>query len=126
MDNQQQNGQSVTKDWTDLQMPETACELLFQAKAAEQRLEQNQTGEGCQSLVFEANLWNAMGLAMNAGFATLHPNGLRWFIGMVWCLQFYQLRDRFFIAGNHLIEWIIGIFWSSLSVNSSRRGVLSS
>jgi hypothetical protein len=125
MDNQQQNGQSVTKDWTHHQMPETARELLLQAKAAEQRLEQNQTGEGSQALVFESNLGNAMGLAMNAGFATLHPNGLRGFYCLVWCLQFYQLRDRFFIAGSHLIAWIIGIFWSSLSVNSSRRGILS-
>jgi len=78
-------------------MSETARELLLQTKAIEQRLEQNQTREGSQAPVFEANLRNAMGLAMNAGFATLHPNGLRWFIGMVWRLQFYPLRDLFLL-----------------------------
>ncbi|MCB1763865.1 MAG: hypothetical protein KDI27_12110, partial [Gammaproteobacteria bacterium] len=75
-----------------------------------------------QALVFESNLGNAMCFAMNAGFATLHPNGLRWFIGLVWCLQFYQLRDRFFIAERHFIASFFGVFWIALWVNSSYKG----
>jgi hypothetical protein len=122
MDDQQHHRESVAKDWADLQMPETAHELLLQSQALEQGLKQDQAREGGQALVFETNFWDTMGLAMNAGFATLHANGLRWFIGLVWCLQFYQFRDRFFIAASHLFLSFFGIFWIALGVNSSRKG----
>lgn len=79
MNNQQQHREAMTEDRADFQMPETAGELLLQSEATEQGLKQDQAGERGQPLVFEAKLWNAMGLAMNAGFATLCVNGLRWF-----------------------------------------------
>jgi hypothetical protein len=119
MDNQQQHGESVSKDWADLQMPETARELSLQSEAIEQRLEHDQAGEGGQALVFKPDLGKAMGFAMNGGSATLHPNGLRWLIWAVWCLQFYQLRGRFFITGTHRIASFFGVCWIALSVNSS-------
>jgi len=92
-----------------LHMPETTRELLLQSNAIEQRLKQDQTGEGGQALILEADFWDTMSLAVNAGFATLHANGLRWFIGLVWHLQFHQLRDRFFIAGSHFIASVFGV-----------------
>jgi hypothetical protein len=100
--------------------------LLLQSKAIEQGLEQDQTGEGGQTLVFEADLGNTMGLAMNTGFATLHANGLHWFFWAVWCLQFYQFRDRFFIAESHLVASFFAVCWIALLVNSSRTGSMYS
>jgi hypothetical protein len=43
------------------------------------------SGIRSQSLILEFDLGNAVSFTMNGGFATLHANGLRWFIGSVWC-----------------------------------------
>jgi hypothetical protein len=58
---------------------------------------------------------------MNGGFATLHMNGLRWFIGSVWCHQFYQLRDRFFYGWKPFPCICYCVFWTSRLVRSSCR-----
>jgi hypothetical protein len=116
----------MTKDRADLQVPETTRELLLQTEAIEQGLEQDQTRKGGQALGFEADCGNAMGFVMNAGFAKLHTNGLCWLIRMVWRLQFYQFKDRFFIAASHLPASFLGDCWNALSVNSCRRAATCS
>ena len=55
MDDQQQYGETMTKDWADLQMPETARELFFQSEPIEQRFETGPDRQRAQALVFESN-----------------------------------------------------------------------
>jgi len=100
-------------------LAKTAAQLRLQADAGKQRLIQHQAGEGGQPLVFEFDLGNTMGLAMNRGFSTLHANGLRWFSWLVSRLQFYQLRGRFFMPASHLFAAIYAVFRTSLLVRSS-------
>lgn len=57
-------------------------------------------------MVLETQFRNAMGLAMNTGFATLHGNGLCWLNGMVWYLQFYELWTVFLCPQAKKIMWL--------------------
>ena len=98
VDDQQQHHHPVSKDGADLQMVEALAQLSLQVDAGEQRLVEHQTGKRGQALVFEPDFRDAMGLAMDGSFATLHANGLRWFDWLFWQLQSYKLRDRFFHA----------------------------
>lgn len=87
----------MSKYRANLQMTETTCQLLLQSETSEQGLEQDQAGKGGQSLIFKTEFWSRMNFAMDAGFATLHANGLSWFYWLDLQLQFYQLRERFFL-----------------------------
>jgi hypothetical protein len=95
--NQQQHDQAVAKDGTHVEVAETPAQLLLQTDTVEQRLVDHQSSERGQALILKFYFRNAVGLAMNGGFATFHANGLRWFIGLVWCHQFYQPRGRFLL-----------------------------
>ena len=106
VDYQQQDDDAVTIDRADGQVAETPGELLLQADPAEQRLVHHQTGKRGQSLILKFNLGNTMGLAMNGGFATLHVDGLFWLSCWVGAYQFYQARDRFFMAEKHFLSSI--------------------
>jgi len=116
MSDQQQYHHAVAEDRADLQMTETSVQLLLQSDAGKQRLVNHKTGKRGQALVFEPNLGNAMRFTMSGRFATLHMNGLRWFYWLFWRLQFYQLRDRFLIAEDHLLAFLYAAFWTSLLV----------
>ncbi len=95
MDNQQQDGESVAKDWTDFQMPETRSELLLQCKLIEQGLKHDQACEGGQSLVFKPNLGDKISLAMNVSFARLHNDGLLGFMGRCGATNFTNFEAVF-------------------------------
>jgi hypothetical protein len=90
----------MTEDRADRQVAKTPAQLLFQPDPGKQGLINDETRERGQSLVFELDLGDTMGFAVNGGFATLHAHGLRWFYWFVSQLQFYQRRDRFFMRGN--------------------------
>ena len=123
MHDQQQHHDAVAEDGADLQVAKTAAELMLESDPGKQGLVHHQAGEGGQLLIFEPDLGNAMGLAMNGGSATLHANGLRWFCWLVSRLQFYQLRGRFFMRASHLLASIYAVFWTSLLVQSRNRSV---
>ncbi len=78
MDDQQEDDDTVSEYRADVQMAETARELLLEAEPDEQGFEQDQPREGGEFLVFKTQIGNAVGLAMNLGFATLHVDGLFW------------------------------------------------
>jgi len=122
MDDQQQHHGAVAEDGADLQVAETATQLLLEPDAGKQGLVHHQAGEGGQLLILKPDLGNAMGLAMNLGFATLHADGLRWYCCLFWRLQFYQLRGRFFMRASHLFAPLYAVFWTSLLVRSNDSG----
>jgi len=96
----------VAKDWTDGQVTETPGQLLLQANTAEQRLIHHQASKRGQSLILKFDLGNAVGFTMNGGFAKLHVDGLFWLSCWIGVHQFYQARDRFFMAKDHFFASI--------------------
>jgi hypothetical protein len=78
VDDQQQNHGAVAKDGADLEMTKTAAELSLESQLPEQRLKHDQPGKGGQTVVFKMKFGNAVGFAMNRGFATLHVGGFFW------------------------------------------------
>ncbi len=95
MDNQQHDGETVTIDRTDFQMPETRVELLLQCKLIEQGLKHDLSREGFQSLVFKPNLRDKISLAMNVSFARLHNDGLLGLMGRCGATNFTNFEAVF-------------------------------
>ena len=118
LDDQHHDHHAVAKDGADLQVAETVAQVLFQPKAAEQRLEQHQSRKGRQFLVFKVDFGNAVCFTVNSRFATLHADGLLWFYCLVGANNFTKSRP-FFICGELDYLTLFGSSWKSPWVNSS-------
>ena len=73
----------MSEDRANGEMAEAAAQPFFEPQTSEQRLEEDETRERRQLAVFKAQCGQAMGLAVDFGFAILHrkrsPSGMCWF-----------------------------------------------
>jgi hypothetical protein len=76
-------------------MAEGIAQSLLQHQALEEGLEQEQTGEGSQLLVFELQVGDGVDFALNLLSAKLHVSGLFGLVGGVLTTPLYQSWGRF-------------------------------
>jgi hypothetical protein len=73
----------MSEDRADGEMAEAAAQPFFEPQTSEQRLEEDEAGERRHLAVFKPQRRQAMGLAVDFGFAILHgkrsPSGVRLF-----------------------------------------------
>jgi hypothetical protein len=55
------------------QVAEAGTEPLLEAELGEEALEYDQAREGSESLIFEPDGWDLVGLSVNVGSAIFHP-----------------------------------------------------
>jgi hypothetical protein len=81
----------MAKDRASRQMTETQSQAFPDIKERKEALENNQTGEGSELLVFKAQAWNAMGFKNGVSLAKLHGKRPPFaVIGFGLHLQFYR------------------------------------
>jgi hypothetical protein len=77
---QTQHQRRVSEDRSDGEMAEAAAQPFFESQTSEQRLEEDEARERGQLAVFKTQCGQAMGLAVDFGFAILHgkrsPSGM--------------------------------------------------
>ena len=76
MHDQQHHDVGVSEDGADFQMLEAVLQAALEIQPGEERLKHDQTGEGGQLLVLEADLRQCTSFSMNVRLANLHRNGL--------------------------------------------------
>jgi hypothetical protein len=80
---QTQHQGRMSEDRADGEMAEAAAQPFFEPQTSEQRLEEDEARERGQLAVFKTQCGQAMGLAVDFGFAILHgkrsPSGMRLF-----------------------------------------------
>jgi len=73
---------------------------LFQVQALKEGLEQEQSGKGSQLLIFESQVGEGVGFALNLLSAKLHVSGLCGVVCGVLTTPSYQSQGRF-LRGNY-------------------------
>jgi len=76
-------------------MAEGIAQTLLERQALEEGLEQEQPGKGSQLLIFELQIGEGVGFALNLLSAKLHVSGLFGLVGGVLTTPFYQSWGRF-------------------------------
>jgi hypothetical protein len=75
MNNHEQDHQVASEDWGNLHVLEALFQSLSETKLSEKNLENQQTGERSQFLIFKTDHGNFMVFGLNFCFTGLH---LRW------------------------------------------------
>src|SRR5450756_922535 len=100
MHDQQHDNVGVPKDRAAFQMSEASLQTPLQIQPRQQRLHDNQPGEGGQMLVLEANLRQRTGFQINRILANLHSNGLSCWHGCFSQLNYTNAEAVFISSSN--------------------------
>jgi hypothetical protein len=72
MNDKHHHNSGVSENGAAIQMPETFMQMFLELQPTEQRLIQNQSGKGSQPLIFEFQVRNFIGVAMDLRFTIFH------------------------------------------------------